>query len=428
MVLMLIVLGAWMYHLFLYYTWNVSAVAAFISGALFGFCPYHVVKAHAHINLIGACFWGGALAVLVYSYVKNRFRWPYAVLFAVLLWSTFWTSFVEFFMLAVVLVCVVAVMEIGAFSSRTSGLPRRIMFYLPAMVGAVPAALFLSRAPSDIVDVKLYQQLAFVDLMTFPKLSVLSGLAVSSFPEFWGVYVPVSTIMLAIPGVVAMRINGRKGLKAILILAGICLAAVLDPFHAVSGILRSLPMGTGFRVFSRFFPFFLFFFLILACHGLNHIIQKWKLWARVSVALAFLAITITEYYPQGLNVSPVKNFSLNARQTNQLKRDRFVLVIPEGRYRNVHDTYQVTMNMRFVYLSYLARTDTRIAAKRRQRFPMVYAGKPIGNQEEFLRELKKLGVGYVLFENAAQAANFPLQGDVVHESNNELLMSICDQL
>lgn len=73
MIVLFIALGAWAYYLFLRRTWGVAPLAAFLTGLLFGFCPYFVVKAHAHVNLINAWVWGGTLALFLDCYLRNRF-------------------------------------------------------------------------------------------------------------------------------------------------------------------------------------------------------------------------------------------------------------------------------------------------------------------------------------------------------------------
>jgi hypothetical protein len=183
-------------------------------------------------------------------------------------------------------------------------------------------------------------------------------------------------------------------------------------------------MGEGFRVFSRFFPFVLFFLLVPVGLGLQNILSRWRLPTRVAVLTLLLALVAVEYYPWHMNVSQVKSFPTRADGAEQLDRDQFVLVLPDGPYRHVHDTYQIAMDMRFVYLSQLTRFDSKTVMGRARRFPMVYGGQPVDNDAEFWYQLDALGVGYVLLENKAQATRFPVPGSVVLETDDAVLMRL----
>ncbi|PYQ02617.1 MAG: hypothetical protein DMF83_23140 [Acidobacteria bacterium] len=74
---------------------GLSPPAAFAAGALFGFSPYFVYKAHAQLHLVGAAFWAGALGQIATAYARHDFGWRRGVLLALFVWATFWSSLAE---------------------------------------------------------------------------------------------------------------------------------------------------------------------------------------------------------------------------------------------------------------------------------------------------------------------------------------------
>jgi hypothetical protein len=424
MVILMVVGNAWVYYYFLSKTLSVSKISAFVSGALFGFCPYFLFKAHAHINLIGGLFWGGCLGVLLFSYLKERFSVTCSILFCLLLWATFWTSVVEFFMLIVALGGAIVVLELAADRPRTTSLPRRLLFFLPSVVGGIPAALLYHGAEADVVSRQMFPGFGVAGLFAFPRLSVLSGISFAKFPEYWGTYLPLVAIVLTLIGIVVLARVKPRLLAVFGSLAGFCLVLTLNPFDLASTLIRALPMGSGFRVFGRFFPVFLFFFLIPACYGYDRIAAIRKPAIKGVALLALLILAATEYVPIHLNPSPVKIFHMEAQKKDGLNRDKFVLVIPKDDYRNVHDTYQASLDLRFVNLSYLARENSTLTNLRTSQFPIIYGKRLPNSPDQFKEELRRLGVGYLLFETKSRAMDFPLQGMVVAEDSDQVLVDV----
>ncbi|MBD3297221.1 MAG: hypothetical protein GF341_01070, partial [candidate division Zixibacteria bacterium] len=115
MIILSFVLGALVFYLFLTRTLDLSWIAALLGGVLFAFAPYFVAKAHAHLNLINTAIWGGCLAVLWHVYIKRRFTWRWAFVFAVLFWASLWTSFVETFTLSLAIVFSIVLLEVLRF-------------------------------------------------------------------------------------------------------------------------------------------------------------------------------------------------------------------------------------------------------------------------------------------------------------------------
>jgi hypothetical protein len=425
MIILMIIGNALMYYYFLEKVMNVSQGSAFGCGFLFGFCPYFIFKTHAHINLIGGFFWGGCLAILLFCYVKDRFTVHSAILFALFLWATFWTSFVEFFMLIITLAMTILVFEL-AYLGRPAwkNMPRRLLFFLPSIVGGIPAAFLYHGSESEVISRQLFAGLDVAGLFAFPRLGLLSGIRVSQIPEYWGTYLPIAAVILILIGIPVLVSQRLRLLAVIGLLAFLCLVLTLDPVEFPSSVVRALPMGAGFRVFARFFPIFLFFVLIIAAYGLDRIIAIGNSLTR-AIALVSLLIWVTvEYYPAGLNPSAVRTFRFTTRLRDTVNRNKFVLVIPNGYYQNVHDTYQVSLDMRFVYLSYLARENKTIAGLRATQFPIIYGGKRPNSLDEIKQEMRRLGVGYLLFESSSGYARWPLRGTVAAEDRGQLLVDI----
>jgi len=427
MVMLLIVGNAWMYFCFLSKTFDFSRVSAFWTGALFGFCPYFIFKAHAHVNLIGGLFWGGALAVLIHSYMKRKFSIAGSLLFALLLWSTFWTSLVEFFMLAIVLAGTILVFEIRALTEPVSAGSRRLLFFLPSLAGATPAAFLYHDSGVDLVSRPLFEKLGLSGLLGSPRLSVFSEFHLSPLPEYWGTYLPAAVIILAAIGVLAAAREKSRYVAIMAILAGLCLVLTLNPFGLPSLAIRALPMGSGFRVFARFFPFFLFFTLTFAAEGIERIVSARRSTTRAVALIALLSLAAVEYYPAKLSPSPVKEFRIPTEVKRLLNHDRFTLVIPDSDYRNIHDTYQVSLDMQCVNLSYLAREDSTLTRLRKTNFPIVYGGRQSFSPDQLRQELNKLNVAYLLFESKNRVNSYPLSGKVIAEDNGQILVDISGQ-
>ena len=427
MVMGLIVMGAWVYYIFLRQTLPISGIVAFVTAALFGFCPYFVFKAHAHLNLIGAGFWGGTLAVLLISYYQRSFPLRRALLFAVLFWLTFWTSFVEFFMLLIALAVVVIAFEVRGLRNNVGGLWRRLLFFLPGLLGGIPAAWWLWGKDTSVLAKPLYDNFNALNLITPPKLSLLSALGSAAVPEYWGTYLSISVVVLAAVGIVAMKKTQAANRVTILVLAGVMLLFTLDPFHLVSGPLRMLPLGQGFRVFARFFPFMMFFLLIPVGYGLDFLLRKPRSPQRLVILALLLVVACVEYYPVRLSPSPVAKSCMSKLTASRIDRSKFVWLIPKRGYLNRDDTYQVVMDMRFVNLSYLARENDSLRIYRESHFPVVYMRRraDVGELED---ELRRLNVGYLLFERTPKQGDIPPKGEVIVNCEGMTLVDISRQL
>jgi hypothetical protein len=424
MVLLMVVLGAWSYALFLRRTLDVSWRAAFVVGACFGFSPYFVFKTHAHLNLIGACFWASALGVLVNTYRTQRFNRPRALLFAVFLWASFWTSFVEFFMLVVVSVAVVLVFELRNLRGGEGRIAARVRFFVPALVGAVSLAVLLAAPDVAAVRLPVADPLAFQDLRWFPRLSVFAPLGTSTVYEHWGTFIPISFMVLAGIGL-ARWIRGKEhALLPIAILVVVTLILTFDPSQGASTVLRRLPLGGGFRVFARFFPFFLFFLLMFAALGLDALLRRWTFRGRHGVIALLLLAAAVELYPYRMQPSPVKQLPMGPEQRARLERGRFVLVLPHEMHLNVHDTYQIALDLPCVHLSYLARERDPVQAYRMTHFPMVYGAAPVTSVAALYEELRALNIGYILIEDKRDRSGLPFRGEAVAEWDREVLLRL----
>lgn len=410
MVLALLVGGAVVVERLLRGPFGRSPLASFVGGALFGFAPYFVFKAHAHLNLVGEVFWGAALAALLGAYVTGDFGVRRGVGFALALWATFWTSFVEFTMLAVVAAVTVLVFEAGALASGERPAPgRRLRFLAPSLVGAVSLLPFLARGDAAIVRVPVILPLSVADLFRPPRLSMLTGLGSGDTFEFWGTSLPLVLLIPALYGAVLAVRAKAPGARRLVAMALACLGLTVNVLGVPAALVRALPMGEGFRIFGRFFPFLLFFLAIFAALGVDGLVARVRsLQARLALGLLFVAAAALELAPANLAPSPVRGLPLAADVRRALDPSRRLLVVPRGEHLNVLDTYQVDLDLPAVDLSYLAREDPRTTEERVERYPHVYGAAPLAlDDPELLRELADLGVGYVLFEEPPRMDGFP---------------------
>jgi hypothetical protein len=375
---------------------GLSPAAAFAAGALFGFSPYFVYQAHAHLHLVGSVFWVGALGQIATAYARHDFSWRRGALLALFVWSTFWSSLTEFTMLAIVGGALAVLYELEPPAGRPSWI-ERLRLVLPGLTGAISLVPVL-QGGTDHVSVALYHGLRLRNFLRFPPLSALSPPGVAFVPEFGGMYLPLA---LAIPAALGLLLasRSRRDLLPFAAAAGVAALLTLNAFHVPSGVLRSLPLGQGFRVFARFYPFFLFFAAGLAGLALERL---WR-WPRRPVAalaaVLLAAAFVAEYRPARLDPSPVRRLTLSATLQSELDRSRFLLVVPRRDYRNVHDTWAVRLDMRSVHLSFVGREIGAERGLRESLFPHVYLEPPRPQDPVFLSELRQLDVGYLLFES-----------------------------
>ena len=424
MVISMILGAAWVYFGFLRKVFKFPFWPSFLSGAFFGFSPYFMFKAHAHVNLIGAVFWAGALAALLYFYLIGRRQLPSGLAFAVCVWATFWTSFVEFFVLVVVVTLIALVFETRAVAGHRFEIKSRVLFYLPVLLGSGSLLVLLTTPDTSVVGQPLFQNLSLMDLISFPRLSILASLGTSAIFEYWGTYLPLVFLIPAVFGLRQLYLSRNSVLGPLSILTVLLLVLSLDPFGLPSTVVRLLPLGEGFRVFGRFFPFFLFFFLICVAFALRALFALSRS-PKKSILVGLLVIlSLVELYPYRMQPSPVKKLDIPSQVSRLFDASRFVLVAPRGEYRNVHDTYQCALDMPCVYLSYLAREDDESRRLRQERFPIIYRGQRPTSLEEFRKEFEELDIGFVLFEDKTHSVSFPLAGDLIWESDTEALLRL----
>lgn len=417
MVLLLVSGGAFAAWLFLRRGAGLSRPAAFVGGALFGFSPYFLFKAHAHVNLVGAAFWATALGAVLTAYLRRDFPLRRGALLAAATWATFWTSFLEFFMLGVVLALVVIVLEIRALRAReTPSLADRARLLAPLVLGLPSVLPFVGARSSGVVRVDALDPIRLADLFVHPpRLGVLAGLGAHPLPEYWGTYLPLSLLVPAIAGALD-REALRRARGAFVALAAIALLMTLDVGGVPSRALRALPMGEGLRVLARFLPFATFFLAALAAQGVERLAGRLRgRGVGLAVAAAFAAVFAIETYPVGSAASEVASTRLPENVRRTLDPAKRIFVVPRAGYLNVHDTYQVALDWPAVGLSYLAREDQEARAGRLLRFPRAYGLVPTSLWDPALiGELRQLGVGYLLVEGAT-ATTPGVPGRAVYE-------------
>ena len=416
-VISLIVLGAWSYFLFLRRTVRISLFGSYMGGIVFGFSPYFVFKAHAHVNLIGVAFWGSAIAMLIRAYTQKGFNWKNGFLFGLFFWATFWTSFLEFYMLCMVVSLVVIYFEVLAMMTRSDSiiwnLRSSLQFLLFPILGSI-SLFVLQYAPEfDVLNIPVFYSLDPYQFLGWGKLSILGEWFTSSLPEFWGNSLGLVALIFGIIGIVAiLKLRSyRTALWFGLIALGLVMLLLLfNPAGIVSSFLGELPVARGFRVYSRFFSFFLFFFSALVAVGFEQLGLIQNRWLRVSAVLLVLVFFCIEYYPARLLPSPLPQIDGFHSSSIRLDPSKRVLVVPDGQYVQAKDIYQTKLDHPGVYVSYLAREPWGERAWREMEYPEVYREMSRGGavrSEEWIRELRKLNVGYILFEDKKALSLFP---------------------
>jgi hypothetical protein len=221
--------------------------------------------------------------------------------------------------------------------------------------------------------------------------------------------------------VARQRYSARPYLIPIVIVAGTTAILTLNPYEIPISLIRRLPMGTGFRVAGRFLPFFYFFLLIPAAHGLDGLLRVRNRWERNAAFGVLALLTWAEMFPSKLSPSAVKVLELPAEVAADGARGAFTLIIPRGEYTNLLDTYQVSMNVPVLHLSYLAREDPQAAAIRAKRFPLLYPN-PRKLSARVLAQMEEADVHYVLFEDQQQYYSSKFRGEPVVEHDGAVLV------
>jgi hypothetical protein len=423
MILLMLIFAAWGYFLFLRTTFNSDFLSAFISGGCFGFCPYFVFKTHAHLNLICACFWAGALELLINFYLRDNRRWKNMMLFALLFWGTFWSSFVGFFMQVIFIVIVIVTFEIYAFFAQGNRNWGRTIYLLPTLLGGVSLVLLAGVPISSTINRTINDSMPVSDLFSFPLLGFLSDYSTTSSIENAGTYIPYSYLALSVIGFFIPHKMEKKDRLAIGIFLIVSLLLTLNPLQILSNIIKWLPGGHGFRVYSRFFPYFLFFLLILFNQGVSAIVE-WSFKAKKWVLMALLSVIVFELYPCNLNPSKVKQIFLSPEVRSRIDPSDFVILSLRGPYVTLDDTYQVCLDLPFVYLSDLSRENPETIRFRKENFPIVYNGVAQNTPERLRAELSGLKVKYILFEDKKDLVRMPFPGTIIETWSNELLFKL----
>ena len=511
MVWLMLCLGAFAYFCFLRTTFAVSPVTAFAVGLLFGFSPYALYKAHGQINMIGSCFWVGALGTLVSAYVTNRFTMKRGLLFGVCVWATYWTSFVEFFMLGISCAFTVLVFELARRQWRRETLVRKATFIAPVLVGSLSLISWAWAPSMKAIEVTFADRLRPGKLLTPPQLGLLGSCFGARNPDFAGIYLPISVAILAFVGhvmssggvrsvsrvccrwlgVILIVLGaecvytaaavlglpeelGAETVRCVVRLVALTVALVVTAFAvgwllprlriftvqvpentvgfsdtdvkcvwllAVTGfvltldflglpslLFSSIPLGRGFRFLCRFFPFALFFTLMIAAIGVESLWQQRRGKGTSALLPVLCALTLLEYAPCGMRPSLVPKFHVPLSAARRLDMSGLVWVSPPRTPARAYvHAYQVALDMPFAHIPDVARRPDAAIRSAMEQYPILYGGRPEFSSEEFVTEAERLGVRYVLLEDARQYAGFPCRTLVLATDGGRVLLELLDK-
>jgi hypothetical protein len=425
MVLLSFPLGAFVFFVFLRRTFGIPQFAATAGGALFGFMPYFITKAHAHPNLINGAIWGGCLAVLWYAYVKDRFTWRQAVLFSVLFWGSFWTSFAETFMLAITIILSVIILEIFRYG-RTSGLRGRGRFALMLVAGGIIASvpLLLHGVNIDYFATKRWLAPALSELLYPPRLHFLAAASHSAVREYFGFYIPLSVVLAGCFGWGALTWSPRYRLRGPIILTTLSLGVLCFNNAAEDWVARVVPLAAWLRVWAQLLPAIVFFLCVFAAFGI-----AW-LWRQRTVGKAatiiLLVLAAFEYYPFLLKPLPVLDPDIPASVLQTMDEDKFVMYLPRRGHRGVriNDTFQVAIDKPVVHLSFLAHESAASAVARRGVYRKTYLPRHVKPDRLWYREAKALNIGYIFAEDTALVAGFNFPHEIMYEGTDGALVRV----
>jgi hypothetical protein len=424
MIILMLSGAACIYEAFVRYTFQWSRITSLIAGGLFGFCPYFVFKTHAHVNLIGGVFWGGCLAVLLYAYLRDQFSWRTGLLFSLGLWATFWTSFVEFFALLVVCAAAAIVLELErALARRPFDATRRASFFAMTLPGLISFTALVNSPRLETIEIGVFPRVLLRDVLAPPRLSLFGGTIQASAFEYWGSHIPIVYVALAIAGLVAVirKPSMRTQLAAVGVIALLTLLTTLNPGEVPIQLLRELPTGAGFRVVARFLPFCFFFLLVFTAYGLEQLLRIQARSARFALLGVFALVTFVELYPWQLEPSAVKRFVPPKELIADGERGVFTLIIPRTHYFNVLDTYQVSLNVPVLNLSFLAREAPEARAMRALAFPSLYPF-PRKLTRTVREQMDAAHVRYVLYEDERQYVRSKSGGTPIAAQNGAILV------
>jgi hypothetical protein len=414
-ILGLLILAALLYFSFAYGTFFFSFATSFALGAFFGFSPYFIFKAHCHPNLIGGLFWGGALAVFIHACHHDSFTWKKGLLFALFYWATFWTSFLEFFMVNVVLTLLFVFYRV----KRTwkNSFTSRLAFIAPLLPGLASFLVFSFAAPFQEVNIPLIKPISLLQFVHLPRLCLFYFAESQPIFEYWGTYIPFSILILAYWG----YRNPRRTVSLIPLV--ILFLLTIDCLGIPSSILRMLPLGQGFRVMARFFPFFLFWLLLLAGFGLDRLFQIADGRARRRRLFLIGLLAAIEFFPFWLRPSPVKQLAIPPQTLARISDSAVTAIIPKRYYFNHLDAYQISLQKPVLKLSYLAR-PSKSSLVRMQQFPALYQTRFLPQNPEAMRQFISLGGKYLLFEDKERVPAALQDYPRLFETAQEVLLEV----
>jgi len=131
-----------------------------------------------------------------------------------------------------------------------------------------------------------------------------------------------------------------------------------------------------------------------------------------------------EIVPFKLRPSEVRLLSGEELEKVGLDRRRFLYVVPDFLGLNRTDLYQVGLNMPVVQISYLARTDSASLDTRIREFPHVYGRMAPDFSPAFYSDLRRMNVGYLLFESERSYSLARPPGRILHSDAGEIIVSL----
>jgi len=420
--------AAWVFYVFARRGLELSAGWALLLGGEFGYCGYFVFKAHCHPNLIGAVFWASALGILFDSYARRRFGLRRGLLLAVCVWATFWTSLVEAYMLGIVGGALILAWFVADREFLTgTALRKQLRFFAPTLAGGISLLYpLLAHCRADLHSDPLPVELHLSDVLRPHAMGLLSALRGECNTEFSGSSVPVTIVLAAAAGFWLSR--KRPAVRVIAAMAVIALCLALNPFGLPLALIHRMPLGSGFRVSGRFFPFFLFWAFALAAVGIRETGRRLPRQTARAVLAAFALASAIESFPVGAHPAPIHRPDIDREMVAGLDRRQRLLLLWRTR-RQLNDTYQVFFDMPSLHLSYLAR-----GMEQMERWGATYRVLSLINSPhradlleklrpaDLGREMKQLRVGYIFIEEPDLLGQLPIAYEVLARCEHGVLI------
>ncbi|HOX36758.1 MAG TPA: hypothetical protein PL033_02115 [Candidatus Brocadiia bacterium] len=445
MVLLLLSSAAWVFFLFCRFGMRLSVAASAAGGAFFGFSAYFMRTAHAHPNMLGGVFWGGALACLSVALFRTDMRRRLSIPFALCFWATYWTSFGEFFMLAWAIGIAVLFRLFSDRANLSAEIRSLGAFLIPVAIGSVSLLSLLASPPSESLARPVVIRLSLKQLFMPSNITLPGGFIPPMFGELDRCYLPVSLLVLAMIG--RALSSERAFINWSLAVALTLLVFTFDPWGIPSSVYRSMPMGSGMRFPSRFLPFALFFMSIPAAQGVGFLLaatsrrssrRKFAIPSMIVLTIVF----IIETWPINSHVTSIRRPPVPAAILATIDRSRPLWILFKDE-RVINDSYQVFFDMPCTEVSHLARGGEMIDQWARSH-PIMYALNSISPepgvvtrdmvlaQADALRrqldaELSDAGVRYIFTEDPALFYRLPVRGVVLWEGHTGTLGAITDR-